>query len=85
MDGVPLAEVPVGRTVLVRRVSDRDGEILLHATSLGIALETPVLVKERRSFDGSMVIEVAERDHFVSRLVSEAIFVAEKREVVKET
>jgi len=84
-DGVPLAEVPVGRTVLVRRVSDRDGEILLHASSLGIALETPVVVKERRSFDGSMVIEVAERDHFVSRLVAEAIFVAEEHEPVRET
>jgi DtxR family Mn-dependent transcriptional regulator len=82
LDGVPLAEVPVGRTVMVRRVSDRDGEILQHATSLGIALETPVRVKERRSFDGSMMIEVADRDHFVSRMVAEAIFVAEQGEPI---
>ena len=80
LDGMPLAEVPVGHAVEVRRVSDQDAEILQHASTLGIALKTPVRVKERRSFDGSMVIEVAEREQFVSRMVAEAIFVGELAE-----
>jgi len=84
LGGMPLAEVPLGHTVRVQRVSDRDGEILQHATSLGIALKTPVRVKERRTFDGSMVIEVAGCDQFVSRMVAEAIFVAEQPVVVEE-
>lgn len=83
-DGIPLAEVPVGRTVTVRRVSDRDEEILQHATSLGIALLTPVRVKERRSFDGSMLIEIAGMDQFVSSLVAGAIFVTPYAEALGE-
>jgi len=83
-DGIPLSEVEVGSHVSVCRVSDRDDQMLQHAASIGIALATVVLVKERRPFDGSLIIEISGADHFVSSTVAGAIFVTSCPEPAKE-
>lgn len=76
-DHPSLAECEVGDIVRVLRVSDDDSTFLQHATSIGLALNSRLVVKEKKEFDGSMVVKVGARDQFISREVAEAIFVKE--------
>lgn len=71
----PLTDYSRGDVVKVSRVSDDDPEILAHATTLGLALNSRITVKEKRGFDGSMVLKVGTREQFVSKRVAQAIFV----------
>lgn len=66
---------PAGERVRILRVSDRDPALLQHAARLGLSLNTSVLIKEKRSFDGSMVLEVGAREEFISRQLASSIFV----------
>jgi len=72
-----LAEVSPGETVAVTRVSDSNPEILQHAAKLGILLKRKIKVKERVEFDGSMRVEVAKKEQFVSSKLAKNIYVEE--------
>jgi DtxR family Mn-dependent transcriptional regulator len=74
-DGVPLATCPPGSVVRIRRVSDDNSKILQHATRLGMALNTKLMVKEKLAFDGSMVVLVNSKRQYISQRVAESIFV----------
>ena len=71
----PLADFGPGAAVRVHRVSDDDPEILQHATKIGLALNTRLVVKEKMTFDGSMVIKIGSQKKFLSQQVAKAIFV----------
>jgi DtxR family transcriptional regulator, Mn-dependent transcriptional regulator len=71
----PLAACSQGDRVEIVRVSDRAPALLRHATKLGLGLRARVTVKELMSFDGSMVVKVGAHDRFISKEMSEAIFV----------
>jgi DtxR family Mn-dependent transcriptional regulator len=73
-----LAECSPGVHAVVKRVSDRNGEILKYASGLGLRLKTPLHVKERQKFDGSMTVRVGRKNHHVSRELAEAVFVEER-------
>ena len=78
MDGtvyLPLANFGPGSAVRIHRVSDADPEILQHATKIGLALNTKLVVKEKMGFDGSMVVKVGSKQKFLSQQVAGAIFV----------
>ena len=70
-----LTECNSGDVVRVLRVSDADAEILQHATKLGVGLNKKITVREKRKFDGSMVIKVGPSERFVSLQMAKAIFV----------
>jgi len=70
-----LTECKCGDVVRVLRVSDDDAGLLQHATRLGVGLHKKVTVREKREFDGSMVIKVGPREHVISRQMAKAIFV----------
>jgi len=70
-----LADFEAGSTVKISRVSDHNPEILQHATKLGLALNTKLLVKEKMKFDGSMMIKVGTKEHFLSQQLARTIFV----------
>jgi DtxR family transcriptional regulator, Mn-dependent transcriptional regulator len=72
-----LDEFAVGDVVTVQRVSDHDSAMLLHASKLGVVLHKRLTVKEKRDFDGSMVVKVGTRQQFISREMAESIFVRE--------
>lgn len=55
-DHRPLSEVPVGESVIVRRVSDRDGVLLRDLSSLALVPGVEVTVTERAPTDGSITI-----------------------------
>ena len=64
-----------GDVVRVLRVSDEDSEILQHAASLGIALNSRITVKQKMNFDGSLMVKIGKKEHFMSRQVADSIFV----------
>jgi DtxR family Mn-dependent transcriptional regulator len=70
-----LAAVKPGKSVTVSRVSDDDPEILKYASKLGIALKRKIKVKEKMKFDGSLRVEIAGKEHFISAKLAENIFV----------
>lgn len=73
--GSSLNECEAGDVVRISRVSDENSELLLHATGIGLALNSKLIVKEKKKFDGSMVVKVGSKQRFISAQVAEAIFV----------
>jgi len=74
-DYTSLTEYDVGDIVKVLRVSDDDSQMLQHATKLGLKLNRKLIVKEKRAFDGSMVVKVGTKEQFISQQLARAIFV----------
>ena len=74
-DDVSLAQSDVGDVVRVARVSDESSELLLHASKIGLVLDSKLTIKEKKSFDGSMVVKVGTKSQMITREVAEAIFV----------
>jgi DtxR family Mn-dependent transcriptional regulator len=70
-----LTEYTIGDVVKVLRVSDDDSQMLQHATRLGLKLNRKLVVKEKRAFDGSMVVKVGMKEHFISQHMARGIFV----------
>ena len=70
-----LTEYDPGDVVRVLRVSDDDSQMLQHAARLGVELNKKLMVKEKRSFDGSMVVKVGSKERFISLQMAKAIFV----------
>lgn len=70
-----LADCVVGDVVRISRVSDENSDILIHASRIGLALNRRLTIKEKKSFDGSMVVKVGSKQHFISKEVAQAIFV----------
>ena len=70
-----LGEFNAGDKVRILRVSDRDPEVLQHASKLGLVLHAKVIVKEKMQFDGSMIVKVKNKQRFISRHVANSIFV----------
>ncbi len=70
-----LGEFNPGDTVEIVRVSDHNSELLQHATKLGFALKTKIMVKEKLGFDGSMVVKVGKKEQFISKDIANSIFV----------
>ena len=70
-----LTEYGVGDVVRVLRVSDDDSQMLQHASKLGVGLNKKLTVREKRTFDGSMVVRVGTKEQFMSLKMARAIFV----------
>jgi DtxR family Mn-dependent transcriptional regulator len=70
-----LAECSVGDIVRISRVSDADSELLQHASEIGLALNSKLTVKEKKNFDGSMVVKIGMKQQFISKIMAEAIYV----------
>ncbi len=74
-DDASLSACNVGDIVRISRVDDDDSELLQHAAELGLSLNSKLTVKDKKAFDGSMVVKVGARHHFISKQVADAIFV----------
>ncbi len=74
-DDASLSACNVGDIVRISRVDDDDSELLQHAAALGLSLNSKLTVKDKKAFDGSMVVKVGARHHFISKQVADAIFV----------
>ncbi|MBI4418472.1 MAG: metal-dependent transcriptional regulator [Ignavibacteriales bacterium] len=72
---VPLALLKPGEQATVARVSDENPEVLQYMSKLGIALGTTLRVNERIDFDGSLRIQIAAKEQFISSKLAQNIFV----------
>ena len=70
----PLSDYSPGDTVMIMRVSDDSSAILQHTALLGLSLKTRVTIREKRGFDGSLVVTVGGKEKFLSREVAGSIF-----------
>lgn len=72
---IALSDLNPGQSGVISRVSDSSPEILQYVTELGLTLEKKVQVKKKMDFDGSLLIKIATKEHFVSRKLASSIFV----------
>ncbi|MFD0000684.1 metal-dependent transcriptional regulator [Nocardia sp. NPDC127526] len=69
-----LSDFRDGESGWVARISDSDPAMLRYFDSLGIALDTPITVVERRDFAGTMAVRIAERTVDLGSIAAEAIW-----------
>jgi DtxR family Mn-dependent transcriptional regulator len=69
-----LSRFQAGEAGRVARISDYDPAMLRYFDSVGIALDTPITVIERRDFAGTIAIRVGERTLDLGNPAAEAIW-----------
>ena len=74
-DGLSLWEVETGQKVTVRRVSDRNPEVLRYCASLGIYPQVRLDVLDRAPFNGPVRVLVDDQEHDLSEELARQIFV----------
>jgi DtxR family transcriptional regulator, Mn-dependent transcriptional regulator len=72
---VSLSSLQDGEAGLVIRVNDYDENFLNHIARIGVKLDEPLEVLEKREFDNSMLISVKGKHFDISEKVAENIFV----------
>lgn len=68
-----LTELPPGVRAVVRRVSDRDAEVLRYLAHLGLYPGVEVVVRERAPFDGPLFVRVGEVEHILGHKLAATI------------
>lgn len=66
----PLSEVPVGRTVEIRRVDTSDAERLRYLAGVGLIPGTNVQVVDRQPFQGPLTLRLGTRDLVLGHEIS---------------
>ncbi len=69
-----LSDFRDGESGRVVRISDSDPAMLRYFDSLGIALDTPISIVERRDFAGTIAIQVQDRTIDLGGIAAEAIW-----------
>lgn len=72
---IPLNKAKIGETVEVIRVNDFDNNFLCYLSSIGIALNKKIDVKDILEFDKSMIISVNNQEMNISNKIALNIFV----------
>jgi DtxR family Mn-dependent transcriptional regulator len=72
----PLTTVDKGDECVVRRVSDRDPELLRHLADLGLAPGVRVTIQEAVPFGGGLKLRIGEDIRHIGQQAAEAVFVA---------
>jgi DtxR family transcriptional regulator, Mn-dependent transcriptional regulator len=74
---VPLDECPAGRRLVVRRVSDRDPELLRELARIGLRLGAEVEVVSPSRYEGPIGVRVGGRRRAVALGLARAVFLEE--------
>jgi DtxR family Mn-dependent transcriptional regulator len=72
---VPLSKLKENESCIVIRVNDFSQNFLAYLAQIGIELKQKIDVKEIRSFDNSMLVEIAGKDYSISQTLAENVFV----------
>jgi DtxR family Mn-dependent transcriptional regulator len=73
-----LGECFAGDSVMVRRVSDANGDFLRYAAELGLIPDARIEILECAPFEGPIRIRVRGKDHYIGRDAARRIFVERK-------
>jgi DtxR family Mn-dependent transcriptional regulator len=71
----PLSDAPVGRKVMVQRVSDEDPVLLNYLEELGLLPGAEVYVIEKAPFDGPLTVHIGQQERMVGFSVARNVFV----------
>ncbi len=74
-----LSEARAGCAYIVSKVNDTSDEVLKYISSIGIKLNSVILVTEKLSFDESVLVTINNGEHLLSKKIAENIFVEEIR------
>jgi DtxR family Mn-dependent transcriptional regulator len=74
-DTISVADVEPGKRVTLRRVPDRDPELLRYLDSLGLRIGVKLEVVEQAPFNGPITIRVGESEHHLGRELASHLFV----------
>ena len=72
---IPLSNMQERQKGIVIRVNDYDKEFLIYISEIGIELNKPLLVKEKRAFDNSMSVNIGKKNFNISSTIAENVFV----------
>ncbi len=72
-----LCDAMTDKSYIVRKVNDTSDEVLRYISSIGIKLNTEIFVSEKIAFDESVLININNINHLLSRKIAENIFVEE--------
>lgn len=76
-DNFILSEAGEGKAFLVSKVNDTSDEVLKYISSIGIKLNSIILVTEKLAFDNSVLVTINNGEHLLSKKIAENIFVEE--------
>lgn len=71
----PLTTIDPGQTVRIRRVRDRDPDLLRYLGKLGMYPDAVVEVLDKAPFDGPLVVRVSKAQHSLGPQVTDSVFV----------
>jgi len=74
-----LSEANAGSAYIVNKVNDTSNEVLKYISSIGIKLNSVILVTEKLGFDESVLVTINNGEHLLSKKIAENIFVEEIR------
>ena len=77
-NAVPLNSIQIGETVVIKKVSDENSEILEYFSKLGLSLDNKIRVTEKIKFDNSVEIMHKGKKIFLSEKLSARIYVQKK-------
>jgi DtxR family transcriptional regulator, Mn-dependent transcriptional regulator len=72
----PLADVPVGDTVEIRRVDERDPERLRYLAALGLVPGAVTTLLDRQPFGGPVTVEVDGERHIIGQELAQVVLCA---------
>jgi DtxR family Mn-dependent transcriptional regulator len=75
-EATPLSTLEAGASATVRRVPDRDGEVLRYLTKLKLVPGSRLQVRESAPFGGPLTVRVGGADHAISRELAAQIGVS---------
>jgi len=74
---VPLTDAREGKSYIVSKVNDSSNEVLRFISRLGLKLRSRIDIKEKLSFDKSVVIRVKDKEYLLSNKIAQNISVTE--------
>jgi DtxR family Mn-dependent transcriptional regulator len=72
----PLADIPVGHTVEIRRVDEREPERLRYLAALGLVPGVVVTLRDRQPFGGPVTVEAAGERHVIGQELAQVVLCA---------
>ena len=75
---IPVSDLKVGETGIIKQVSDENSEVLIYLTKVGLKLNDEIKVIEKINFDNSIQIQFNSGILFLSEKLSGNIFVIKK-------
>lgn len=72
---MPLNQTESGKSYFVKRVADENSELVNYFSKIGLLIDTEIFIKQKFSFDNSIIINVRNVDITLSEKVCKSIFV----------